>query len=145
MFLSQYQTAVTYRREKIFSKSDSTKLQGIWMLCHRFNGFGGFSIANSQNKKKVGQVDFEINGFEREMLRRHWIFGILLDFDDMTHHVHNDKLSSRKPFWTNRYTRTIYGSRSLHFCNNIGYVLCLKNNMSSDNIGKYRDFRIPER
>ena len=53
--------------------------------------------------------------------------------------------TSTQPFWTNRYARTIYGSRSLHFCNNIGYVFCSKNNMSSDNIGKYRDFRIPER
>ena len=91
-------------------------------LHHRFNSFSARTIPNSESEKKVVHDYFETIRFRRKMLRRHRILLDFMIFSDMTAHVHNDKLTSTQPFWTNRYAMAIYGSRALHFCNNIGYV-----------------------
>ena len=109
-------------RKKSILKIGLDETAGNHVLVPRFQRFQRILNIQLGKLKKVFHYDFEIIGFEREMLRRHWILEILLDFCDMPAHVQNDKLTSAYPFWTNRYARTIYGSSSLHFCNNIGYT-----------------------
>ena len=111
-----------YRRKQNILKIGLDETAGNDVVVPPFQRFQRILNTQLGKQKKVLHDYFEIIGFEREMLRRYRILEILLDFDDMAAHVQNDKLTSAYPFWTNRYARTIYGSRSLHFCNNIGYT-----------------------